>query len=118
MNSTPTFDHIAFNVPNLDEQVERLATDFGMLVERRSSRFAIVVDPASGLKFELGLSEDADIHFRHLGFRADDLDAAHQSLIEAGMEESESPHRRDLAQMYTSFLKQPGGIEVQLVDYD
>ena len=34
------------------------------------------------------------------------------------METSEAPHRRDFARMYTSFLKQPGGLEVQLVKYD
>ena len=34
------------------------------------------------------------------------------------MESSEAPHRRDFAGMYTSYLKQPGGLEVQLVKYD
>ena len=58
------------------------------------------------------------MHFRHFGFRADDVDGAHDSLVEAGMETSEAPHRRDFAGMYTSFLKQPGGLEVQLVKYD
>ena len=28
------------------------------------------------------------------------------------------PIERDFARMYTSFLKQPGGLEVQLVKYD
>lgn len=118
MTTTPAFDHIAFNVPNLDEQVERLTGAFGMVVETRSERFAIVADPASGLKFELGCSEDSTVHFRHLGFRADDVDSAHETLVEAGMEASEPPHRRDFARIYTSFLKQPGGLEVQLVKYD
>jgi hypothetical protein len=34
------------------------------------------------------------------------------------MESSTAPHRQDFAQMYTSFLQQPGGVEVQLVKYD
>jgi hypothetical protein len=34
------------------------------------------------------------------------------------MQVSQSPHRRDFARMYTSFLKKPGGLEVQLVKYD
>jgi hypothetical protein len=34
------------------------------------------------------------------------------------MEVSEAPHRRGFAHMHTSFLKQPGGLEVQLVKYD
>ena len=118
MSTTPAFDHIAFAVPDLDQQVERLAGDFGMVVESRSERFAIVADPASGLKFELSRSDDPEVRFRHLGFRADDVDGAHGNLIEAGMESSEAPHRRDFARMYTSFLKQPGGLEVQLVKYD
>jgi catechol 2,3-dioxygenase-like lactoylglutathione lyase family enzyme len=115
---TPAFDHIALTVPNLDEQVERLTAAFGMVVQSRSERFALVGDPASGLTLELGQSDDAEVHFRHLGFRTDDVDAAHATLMEAGMEVGQSPHRRDFARMYTSFLKQPGGLEIQLVKYD
>ena len=118
MTTTPAFDHIALTVPNLDEQVERLTGAFDMVVQSRSERFALVTDPASGLTLELGRSEDSEVHFRHLGFRTDDVDSAHETLVEAGMEVSESPHRRDFARMYTSFLKQPGGLEVQLVKYD
>ena len=58
------------------------------------------------------------MHFRHFGFRADDVDGDHERLVEAGMETSEPPQRRDFARMYTSFLKQQGGLEVQLVKYD
>lgn len=115
---TPGVDHIALTVPDLDEQVDRLARDFGMVVEARSQVFALIADPASGLKIELGRSSDGEVHFRHLGFRADDVDAAHQQLVDAGMETAEAPHRREFARMYTSYLRQPGGLEVQLVDYD
>jgi catechol 2,3-dioxygenase-like lactoylglutathione lyase family enzyme len=115
---TPGIDHIALLVPDLDAQVDRLTEAFGMVVEARFDGFALVADPASGLKLELGRSDDADVHFRHLGFRADDVDDAHQSLLEAGMQTSEAPHRRDFAAMYTSFLVQRGGLDVQLVKYD
>jgi catechol 2,3-dioxygenase-like lactoylglutathione lyase family enzyme len=115
---TPGIDHIALTVPDLDEQVDRLTSAFGMTVEVRSEFFAIVADPASGLKIELSLSDDSQVHFRHLGFRADDVDGTHAGLVQAGMETGEAPHRRDFAGMYTSFLKQPGGLEVQLVKYD
>ena len=115
---TPGIDHIALTVPDLDEQVDRLTSAFGMVVEGRTDQFALISDPASGLKLELGVSDDADVHFRHLGFRADDVDGTHELLVDAGMETSEPPHRRDFAAMYTSFLTQPGGLEVQLVKYD
>lgn len=118
MKNAPTLDHIAFTVPNLDELVERLTSAFGMVVETRAGHFAVLADPTSGLKLELGKSVDAGVHFRHLGFRADDVDSAHESLAEAGMRVSLSPHRRDFARMYTSFLKQPDGLEIQLVKYD
>ena len=118
MKTMPTFDHIALNVPNLDAQVERLQRDFGMEVRQRFDGFAVVADPATGLTFELGRSQDAEVHFRHLGFRADDVDAAHATLVDAGMAVAHAPHRRDFARMYTSFLAQPGGLEVQLVKYD
>jgi hypothetical protein len=118
MKSTPSFDHIALTVPDLDHQVERLTEAFGMVVESRFDRFALVTDPVTGLKLELSPSADSEVHIRHFGFRTDDVDSAHESLVEAGMETGEKPHRRDFAHMYTSFLKQPGGLEVQLVKYD
>jgi hypothetical protein len=118
MKKAPTLDHIALAVPDLDGLVERLTGAFGMVAEVRFEHFALLADPASGLKLELGRSGDAEAHFRHLGFRTDDVDSAHETLVVAGMEVSEAPHRRDFARMYTSFLKQPGGLEVQLVKYD
>ena len=118
MKTTPIFDHIALTVPNLDEQIERLTDAFGMVVQSRFERFALVSDPATGLKLELSPSDDSEVHIRHLGFRTDDVDGAHESLVEAGMEVGEAPHRRDFARMYTSFLRQSGGLEVQLVKYD
>jgi catechol 2,3-dioxygenase-like lactoylglutathione lyase family enzyme len=115
---TSGIDHIALTVPDLDAQVDRLTSAFGMVVEGRTEHFALIADPASGLKIELGRSTDADVHFRHFGFRADDVDATHEDLVADGMESSEAPHRRDVARMYTSFLTQQGGVEVQLVRYD
>jgi catechol 2,3-dioxygenase-like lactoylglutathione lyase family enzyme len=111
--TTPGIDHIALTVPNLDDQVDRLTSAFGMVVETRSEFFALISDPASGLKLELSRSDDAEVHFR-----ADDVDDAHTSLVAAGMESLEQPHRRDFARMYTSYLRQDGGLEVQLVKYD
>ena len=115
---TPGIDHIAFLVPDLDAQVDRLTNEFGMVVDVRFDGFALMTDPASGIKLELGRSDDAQVHFRHFGFRADDVDDTHETLVEAGMHTSEAPHRRDFAGMYTSFLAQPGGLDVQLVKYD
>jgi hypothetical protein len=114
----PALDHIALTVPNLDELIERLTTAFGMVARFRSTHFAVVVDSGSDFKLELSTSDDGEVHLRHLGFRADDVDTAHASLVEAGMATSAAPHREDDARMYTSFLKQPGGMEVQLVKYD
>ena len=56
------------------------------------------------------------------GKRAHPLDEARLAelarFVETGMQTTEAPHRRDFAGMYTSFLDQPGGVEVQLVKYD
>ena len=79
---------------------------------------AVLADPASGIKLELSASADSDVHFRHFGYRADDVDQAHADLVEAGMESKETPVHQDFAGMYQSRLLQPGGIEVQLVKYD
>ena len=118
MTASPALDHIALTVPNLDDQVERLTTAFGMVAQLRSEHFAVLVDPGSDFKLELSTSDDAEVHVRHLGFRAEDVDAAHASLVAEGMETRAEPHRQDFVRMYTSFLQQPGGVEVQLVKYD
>jgi Cyclic nucleotide-binding domain/Glyoxalase/Bleomycin resistance protein/Dioxygenase superfamily len=118
MTASPALDHVALTVPNLDDHVERLTAAFGMVVQLRSEHFAVLVDPASDFKLELSTSPDGEVHLRHLGFRADDVDAAHASLVAAGMETNAAPHRQDFARMYASFLQQPGGVEVQLVKYD
>jgi catechol 2,3-dioxygenase-like lactoylglutathione lyase family enzyme len=118
MTTPPTLDHIALTVPNLDAEVERLTNAFGMVVQLRTDHFAVLIDPASAFKFELSTSDDDDVHVRHLGFRADDVDAAHASLVAAGMETRAAPHRQDFANMYTSYLTEAGGVEVQLVKYD
>jgi hypothetical protein len=115
--SAPMLDHLPLTVPDLDGQVERLTTAFGMVVETRFEHFAVVADPVSGFRFELSHSDDAEVHLRHLGFRTSDVDAAHERLVAAGMATTTAPHRRDLAGMYTSFLTDPGGVEVQLVTY-
>ena len=114
----PGIDHIALNVPDLDAQIERLTAAMGLVIEHRVGDFALMSDPTNGLKLELGRSEDDRVHFRHFGFRAVDVDRAHQHLVDTGMETIEEPHRRDFAAMYTSFLHQQGCVEVQLVNYD
>ena len=118
MSNAPAFDHIAFTVPDLKGLVDRLTGDFGMVAEVRSDQFALVVDPGSGLRLELGQSGDSDVHFRHLGFRTDEVTDTHQALVDAGLEAVTAPHRREFGRMFTSFLKQPGGPEIQLVKYD
>jgi hypothetical protein len=118
MAATPVFDHIALTVPDVDEHVERLHRDFGMEIRTQFDGFAVLVDPDSGFKFELSASDDSRVHLRHLGFRADDVDAAHAALVAAGMVTAQAPHRQDFAAMYTSYLDQPGGVEIQLVKYD
>jgi catechol 2,3-dioxygenase-like lactoylglutathione lyase family enzyme len=112
------FDHIALAVPDLDAQVERFSMMMGMVVQSRSDQYALVADPISGFKIELSRSPDAEAHFRHLGFRCADIDSGHDELVNAGMTSAEAPHRRDFARMYTAFLREENGLEVQLVKYD
>lgn len=113
----PGIDHIAVTVPDLELQIDRLTRTFGMVIESRTGNFAVIADTATGLKLELGRSSDGEVHLRHIAFRADDVDGAHQQLVDAGMETAQAPHRRDDTRMDTSFLRQAGGLEVQLVRY-
>ena len=118
MSNTPAFDHIAFAVPDLAQQVDRFVNELGFKVVQQMAQYALVEDPASGLKIEFNQVDGNEAYFRHLGFRTDDVDASHTTLLDAGMQTSAAPHRRDFARMYTSFLKEGNGLEVQLVKYD
>jgi catechol 2,3-dioxygenase-like lactoylglutathione lyase family enzyme len=86
---TPGIDHIALTVPDLDAQVDRLARNFGMVVEHRFDGFALVTDPGTGLKLELGQSEDSQVHFPAL--RLSNRQRRPHPLVEAGVETSEAP---------------------------
>jgi catechol 2,3-dioxygenase-like lactoylglutathione lyase family enzyme len=114
----PGIDHIALTVPGLDAQIERLTTALGLVMVHRLGDFALLSDPKTGIKLELGRSEDDQVQFRHFGFCADDIDSTHQHLVDTGMEAVELPHRRDFAAMYTSFVREQGCADVQLVRYD
>ena len=118
MTRSPALDHIAMTVPDLDEQIALLTGALGMVVRHRMDGFAVVVDEGSDFKLELSESEDGEVHVRHLGFRADDVDAQHATLVSSGLSTRVAPHRQDLSGMYTSYLTQPGVVEVQLVRYD
>jgi catechol 2,3-dioxygenase-like lactoylglutathione lyase family enzyme len=118
MSGISGFDHIAIAVPHLSEQVDRLTNLMGMIVQGQSETYALLADPTSGFKIELNESNDGEAHFRHLGFRTDDVDAAHESLVEAGMMSTVAPERREFARMRTAFLKEQNGLEIQLVNYD
>ena len=118
MKQQLVLDHVAMTVPDLDGLVDKLESVFGLMVDIRSPQFALLTDPHSGLKLELGRSQDTSVHFRHLGFCTEDVDAMHTQLVASGLQESVVPQRRDFAHMYTSFLKQPDGFEIQLVKYD
>ena len=112
------FDRIAIAVPDLDAQVERLTSAFGMTILGRSERYALLADPASGFKIEMNQADEGEARFRHLGFRTADVDSEHKTLLDTGMAEVEAPHRRDFARMRTSFLREANGLEFQLVKYD
>ena len=118
MTTFPAFDHIALTVPDLTNQVDRLTRDLGLEVRMQSEQFAVLVDRRTDFKLELSASDDGDVHVRHLGFRTDHVDAEHERPVAAGMETRAAPIRQDFAQMYTSYLTQPGGVEIQLVNYD
>ena len=82
--TTPLLDHLALTVPNLGAHVNGLTGAFGMVAPLRSEHFALVVDPGSGFKLELSASDDCEVHLRHLGFRADDVDAGHAEPCRSG----------------------------------
>ncbi len=107
-------DHISLAVPDVAKQLDFFADVLGMTVHRRSDEFGLVSDPQSGFRIELTKADGAETKFLHMGFQVSDVDAAFDTLISAGLTPVHAPHRRERANIRTAFVKDAGGLEVQL----
>jgi catechol 2,3-dioxygenase-like lactoylglutathione lyase family enzyme len=111
-------DHVAFAVADIDRQVRFFTTALHMTVQSQSEQHALVADPVSGFKIELTKSDGPATQFLHLGIRAAEIDTAYEKLVAQGVTTVHPPHRREFAHMRTAFVKDAGGLEIQLVTYD
>ncbi|HEY8491864.1 MAG TPA: VOC family protein [Dehalococcoidia bacterium] len=119
-----SLDHVAIGVADLDGGVAMLTSTFGMVLKRMGThvasggRIAFLADPASGMKLELIETPDRQTGFMHVAFRVDDVAAEHARLTSAGFETVRGPFRLEPARADTALLRDPSGLEVQIIRYD
>lgn len=118
-------DHIAIEVANLDDAIERLVRTGGMRLLRRGTalrtgaRMAMVGDRV-GMKLELIENRDAAPaapRFLHVAFRSSDVDAAAQSLVDKGWKRQRGPINLEAAQARSVLLSDNKGFEIQVLTY-
>ena len=116
-------DHVALEVADLDERIERLCKTGGMRLLRRGvnkrngARIAMVGDP-TGMKLELIENPEArEPRFQHLAFRSADVDASAVALQDQGWEKLRGPFELEEAAARTVLLKDDEGFELQVLTY-
>lgn len=115
-------DHVALGVPNLDLGIDIFVRSCGMkllytnIVPASGRRMAMLHD-AAGKKLELIERPGDDIaDFRHIAFRADDADEAHQALLAQGWHTKREPHDLPRAGARTALLN-GYGFDLQVISY-
>jgi catechol 2,3-dioxygenase-like lactoylglutathione lyase family enzyme len=116
-------DHVAIEVADLDERIERLCKTGGMRLLRRGTnkrsgeRLAMVGD-ATGMKLELIENKSlTEPRFLHIAFRASDLDGAQASLEANGWHKTRGPIDLSEAQAQSILMNDADGFELQLLAY-
>jgi catechol 2,3-dioxygenase-like lactoylglutathione lyase family enzyme len=117
-------DHIALGVEDLDERIAFMVETLGMTLKRRGThiasggRIAFLADPVTGFKFELVETPDRQLGFLHVAYRAEDVPAEHDRLVAQGLQSLRTPARIEPAKAVSALLKDPSGLEVQVIAYD
>ena len=121
-------DHVALEVDDIDERVQRLEAA-GLRVLRHGTRYStgqriVMMGDGTGNKLELieaepdpeGGSREAPA-FAHLALRTDDTDDAHRRLQAAGFQSRSEPHDLAAARARSALLDSGGGFRVQVISY-
>ena len=111
-------DHISLAVPDVPKQVDFFSEVLGMTAHYRSEEFGLVSDPRSGFRIELSKADGSETKFLHFGLQVEDVDAAYETLVGAGLATVHAPHQRQWANMRTAFLKDAAGLEIQVARSD
>ena len=116
-------DHVALEVADLDERIERLCRTGGMRLLRRGTnkrsgqRLAMVGDP-TGMKLELVENPEAhEPRFLHLAFRSGNVESALESLVGQGWKHLRGPNELTEAEAQSVLLNDGDGLELQVLAY-
>jgi predicted enzyme related to lactoylglutathione lyase len=116
-------DHVAIEVANLDERIERLCRTGAMRLLRRGAnkrtgaRLAMVGD-ATGMKLELIENPEAhEPRFLHVAFRSGDVDASLAALVDQGWEKLRGPLDLPEAEARSILMNDGDGFELQVLSY-
>ena len=121
-------DHVALEVDDIDERVERLEAA-GLRVLRHGTRYStgqriVMMGDGTGNKLEL-IEAEPDPEggtrespaFAHLALRTDNADEAHRKLRASGFQSRSEPHDLAAARARSALLDSGGGFRVQVISY-
>ncbi|MFN8524157.1 MAG: VOC family protein [Chloroflexota bacterium] len=123
MSTMQQVDHIALGVKDLDERIAFFTEKMGMELIRMGTHFAsggriAMLRDARGFKFELIEDGSADTRMMHIAFRAGDVDAGHDLLLESGCQTIRGPHDLKAARARTAIVNDPTNLQIQVVKYE
>jgi len=120
--SLNNIDHVALEVPNLDEFIHRFASTQGLRLIRRgvstaTGQHIAMLGDRKGVKLELIENPGCvGVQFLHLAFATDDLESAVDDAVGAGWKLSRGPNSIAAARAKSAFVKDEH-IEFQLLQY-
>ncbi len=115
-------DHIALRVKNLDERVAFFTGAMDMKLRRIGTQFSTgarlaFLSDAASFKIELIESTTDEPTMLHVAYRVDDVDAEYAKLILHGCASLRAPHDLTTAKARTALVRDPSGLEIQIIQY-
>jgi lactoylglutathione lyase len=119
--------HTMIRVKDLDRSVRFYTQVLGLkesrrtVLEKADATLVFLVDRAGRHPIELTFNHDGRDYelgnqFGHLAFGVEDLDAARKELGEHGVEFSRGPYQVREGGSRIAFVKDPDGIEIELIE--
>ncbi len=121
--SLKNIDHVALEVPDLDEYIATFESTDGLRLIRKGyatatgQNIAMLGDP-NGVKIELIENPSCDrIRFLHLAFASDEIERSIERAVQQGWTLIRGPSYIPPAKASSAFLRE-GSIEFQVLEYE
>ncbi|HEV7665558.1 MAG TPA: VOC family protein [Chloroflexota bacterium] len=122
VEGAPRVDHVAIELPDVDERLAALLATGAFKLLREGKRMTSgtrIFMIGDGTGFKLELIESAEVSgptFAHVALRVADVEQAHDALIDQGWTHSRGPSEIPAARAHSSLVCD-GGFDLQVISY-